>query len=119
MKLDIDISKKFFTVAKEPEPKVDAGGVQKLERATESPMWTTQLFVRDESGGDIISVITAGTKPDVEPGEEVNVIDLYAYEWENKGRHGLNYRATAISFVEETSNSVVAIDRAERAESTP
>lgn len=105
MRLTIDVSNKHFTVAKEAAPRTDQEGVQRIDKSTGSPMWMTQLFVRDEDGGHVVDILTAGKRPDLEPGEEVNVFGLYAYEWTGqKGRHGINFRADLIEFADETTD---------------
>jgi hypothetical protein len=103
MRLDIDVSRKHFTVAKAPVPRVDPEGVQRVSKPTGDPQWITQLFVRDEDGGHVLDVITFGKKPDIDAGEDVRVEGLFAYEWTGqKGRHGINFRASSIVFDEAT-----------------
>lgn len=105
MRMTIDVRNKHFTVAKESVPKTDPEGVQRVDKGTGNPTWITQLFVRDEEGGHVVDILTVGKRPDLEAGEEVNVIGLYAYAWTGqKGRHGINFRADSIEFAEETSD---------------
>jgi hypothetical protein len=52
MKLYVDTSNKQVTVTKESVEKTDQNGRQKTERETGRPMWSTQVFVLDEDGGD-------------------------------------------------------------------
>ncbi len=97
MKLNIDVRDKHFTVSKDPAAKVDTEGVQYNDKGTKNPLWITQVFVRDEEGGSVIEILTAGERPDVKAGEEVEVDGLYAYEWTSRrGRHGINFRADDI-----------------------
>ncbi len=35
-------------------------------------MWSTQVFVLDDDGGEVITVTTAGEKPNVKVGQSVN-----------------------------------------------
>jgi hypothetical protein len=48
------------TVSKDPEEKTDQNGRQRTERGTGRPMWSTQVFVLDEDGGEVIAITTAG-----------------------------------------------------------
>lgn len=103
MRLDIDTKDKHFTVTKAPEAKTEAhSGTQRVDRDTNDPLWSTQVLARDDTGGEIINITTAGEKPDVEPGEEVDPIGLYASPWTARGdRRGVAYQAAALEFREE------------------
>jgi hypothetical protein len=94
--LNIDVAGKEFRVTEGPHPKVDNQGMQRSDKQSGQPIWSTQIVVTDESGGEIIKVSTAGKAPDLEVGEEVEVIDLIAIPWATNGRSGVAYRATAI-----------------------
>jgi hypothetical protein len=61
MKLHIETSAKQVTVSKDPEEKNDQNGRQKTERGTGRPMWSTQVFVLDDDGGEVITITTAGS----------------------------------------------------------
>lgn len=101
MILNIDVAEKDFTVTRAPSPKVDAQGVQRAEKGSGLPMWSTELVVTDESGGEIIKVSTHGKAPDVEVGDVVEVIDLVAIPWHTNGRSGIAYKATAVQPVDD------------------
>jgi hypothetical protein len=51
---------KQVTVIKDPTEKLEQNGRQKVERGTGRPMWSTQVFVLDDDGGEVIAVTTAG-----------------------------------------------------------
>ena len=53
-------------------------GRQKQERGTGRLMWSTQVFVLDDDGGEVITVTTAGEKPNVKVGQVVAVSKLEA-----------------------------------------
>jgi hypothetical protein len=56
VKLYVDLTGKRIRVSREPEEVCDEyGGGQS--------MWTTQVYVQDESGGEVITVATTGEKP--------------------------------------------------------
>ena len=69
MKLYVDTSAKQVTVSREAIEKNDGqSGRQKQERGTGRLMWSTQVFVLDDDGGEVITVTTAGEKPCELPG---------------------------------------------------
>ena len=93
MKLIIDTSAKQVTVTLEPVEKMDQNGRQKVDRATGRPMWSTQVFVLDDEGGEVITVNTAGERPNVKVGQPVSLSKLEAIPWSNNGRSGISWRA--------------------------
>jgi len=78
MKLYVDTSNKQVTVTKDPTEKLEQNGRQKAERGTGRPMWSTQVFVLDDDGGEVIAITTAGEKPNVRVGQLVAVSKLEA-----------------------------------------
>jgi hypothetical protein len=93
MKLYVDTKDKQVTVSRAPEEKTDQNGKQKFERGTSRPMWSTQVFVLDEEGGQVLSVTTAGEKPDVKVGQLVILSKLEALPWATNGKNGVAFRA--------------------------
>jgi hypothetical protein len=73
MKLYVDTGSKQVTVTKDSTEKLEQNGRQKVERGTGRPMWSTQVFVLDDDGGEVITVTTAGEKPNVKVGQVVTV----------------------------------------------
>jgi hypothetical protein len=96
MKLIVDTSAKSVTVSRDPDEKTDQNGRQKTERGTGRPMWSTQVFVQDPDGGEVITVTTAGEKPNVRVGQLVSVAKLEALPWATNGRNGVAFRAEEI-----------------------
>ena len=96
MKLYVDTTGKQVTVSKDPEPKNDQNGSQRSEKGTGRPMWSTQVFVLDETGGEVLSVTTAGEKPNVRVGDLVTVEQLEAIPWATNGRNGVAFRAVSL-----------------------
>ena len=96
MKLYVDTSSKQVTVSKEPAEKTEQNGRQKIERGTGRPMWSTQVFVLDDDGGEVIAITTAGEKPNVKVGQVVAVSKLEALPWATNGRNGVAFRAEEI-----------------------
>ncbi len=96
MKLYVDTQGKQVTASKDPEPKNDQNGNQRSEKGTGRPMWSTQVFVLAESGGEVISVTTAGEKPNVTVGQLVTVEQLEAIPWATNGRNGVAFRAISL-----------------------
>ncbi|MFX0593311.1 hypothetical protein [Melissospora conviva] len=103
MKLYVDTTGKQVTVSKASEPKNDQNGNQRSEKGTGRLMWATQVFVLDETGGEVISITTAGERPDVTVGQLVAVEQLEAIPWATNGRNGVAFRA--ISLKPKTGNS--------------
>jgi len=96
VKLYVDTAGKQMTVSKDPEPKTDQHGNQRSEKGTGRLLWSTQVFVLDETGGEVITITTAGEKPSVKVGELVTVEQLEAIPWATNGRNGVAFRATAL-----------------------
>jgi hypothetical protein len=96
MKLYVDTSDKQVTVSREPVEKIDQNNRQKTERGTGRPMWSTQVFVLDDDGGDVITVTTAGEKPNVRVKQTVALSKLEALPWATNGRNGVAFRAEDI-----------------------
>ena len=96
MKLYVDTTGKQVTVSKDPEPKNDQNGNQRSEKGTGRLMWSTQVFVLDETGGEVIAITTAGEKPSVKVGQLVAPVQLEAIPWATNGRNGVAFRATEL-----------------------
>lgn len=96
MKLYVDTAGKQVTVSMEPGPKKDQNGNQKSERETGRLMWTTQVFVLDEDGGQVLAITTAGEKPNVKVGDVVTVERLEALPWATNGKSGVAFRAISL-----------------------
>lgn len=96
MKLYVDTTGKQVTVSKQTEPKNDQNGNQRSEKGTGRLMWSTQVFVLDETGGEVITVTTAGEKPTVSVGQLVAVEQLEAIPWATNGRNGVAFRAVSL-----------------------
>ena len=96
MKLYVDTSNKQVTVTKESVEKTDQNNRQKTERETGRPMWSTQVFVLDEDGGDILTVTTAGERPNVKVGQPVTLSKLEALPWATNGKSGVAFRAVEL-----------------------
>jgi hypothetical protein len=96
MKLYVDTSTKQVTVSKDPVEKLEQNGRQKVERGTGRPMWSTQVFVQDDDGGEVITITTAGERPNVRVGQLVTLSRLEALPWATNGRSGVAFRAEEI-----------------------
>jgi hypothetical protein len=109
VKIYVDTTGKQNTASKDPEPKTDQHGKQRSERDTGRPMWQTQVFVMDETGGEVIAVTTAGEKPNVRQGQLVQLVQLEAIPWSmesnGKSRSGVSFRAQQILPVEVRSSA--------------
>jgi hypothetical protein len=99
MKLYVDQTGKQVTVSRDTEPKVDQNGNQRSEKGTGRLMWSTQVFVLDETGGEVITITTAGEKPNVKVGQLVAPVQLEAIPWATNGRNGVAFRAVKLNAV--------------------
>jgi hypothetical protein len=104
VKLIVDTVGKQVTATKEPVERLDQNGRQRSDKETGRLMWLTQVFVLDADGGEVITIHTAGEKPDVKVGQLVSVSDLEALPWATNGRNGVSFRATAIQPVRVTAS---------------
>ena len=68
-------------------------------------MWSTQVFVLDDDGGEVITITTAGEKPNVKVGQIVAVSKLEALPWATNGRNGVAFRALEIKAAEGSARS--------------
>jgi len=96
VKLYVDTTGKQVQVSRDTEPKTDQNGNQRSEKGTGRLMWSTQVFVLDETGGEVIAITTAGEKPNVKVGQLVAVSGLEAIPWATNGRNGVAFRATEL-----------------------
>lgn len=101
MRLPIDTSRLQFLVVSEAEqlrqyeegkprdtwaPRVDGNG---------EVLWGVKVVALGDGEAEIVKVSVPGD-PAVKQGEMVRVEDLTAQPWENDGRWGIAYRASAI-----------------------
>ena len=96
MKLIMDTDAKQVTVSREAVEKTEQNGRQRQERGTGLRMWSTQVFVLDDDGGEVITVTTAGERPNVKVGQPVSLSKLEALPWATNGRNGVAFRAEEI-----------------------
>ena len=99
MRLLVDISRVTFTVTKAPAEKLDQSRMQKKDRTTGEPLFTTQVMALDETGGDMLTITTAGAPPKVNVGQQVAPGELEAIPWATNGRSGVAYRASSLTLV--------------------
>ena len=94
-RLYLDTAKVTFMVTKPASEKTDGSGNQRRTKDG-APMWTVELLAQQEEGGVVINVTFAGEKPSVKSGTVVTLEDLEVIPWNQNGRHGNAFRATAI-----------------------
>src|SRR5437870_2377830 len=90
--LYLDVTRYQYTVTLNPQPKLDQNGKQKYTRDG-APMFQTQMQALDEDGASILTVTTAGEKPNVTVGQVVTPFGLEAIPWNTNGKTGVAYRA--------------------------
>ena len=97
MKYYLDTAGMQLTVTREAVEKLDDKGRQKSERDTGRPMWSTQVLLLDDvDGGTILTITTAGERPNVKVGQMVTASKLEALPWSTNGRNGVAFRAVEI-----------------------
>ena len=96
MKIYVDTQGKQFTASRDPEPKTDGNGRQRNEKDTGRRCGRTQVFVLDETGGEVIAIAVAGVMPTVTVGQVVKPVGLEAIPWNNNGKHGVAFRAVEL-----------------------
>lgn len=96
MILTINTADKDFVVTKAPEEKLDQNGEPRKDKQTGEGLWTTQVVVTDESGGEVISVKTKGAPGDLRVGDVVEVSNMVAIPWHTNGRSGISFTASSI-----------------------
>ncbi|WP_406427546.1 hypothetical protein [Streptomyces sp. NBC_00147] len=101
----IDLSTAVVFVATPAVPKVVSKqtGERAVDRETKAPLSTVGLLVSDEGEGNLyqVTVPETGIPETLVPGTPVSVIGLKARDWENEfngqKRHGISFRAVAIT----------------------
>ena len=104
MRIFVDVTKQQFMVTRGAVPKVAdrKTGVQKVDQASNLPMWTTELTALTPNGASVLQVTTASAvAPAVSVGQTVVPEDLEALPWSNKDRDGemrmgIAFRASAL-----------------------
>jgi hypothetical protein len=97
MRYLLDSSPYSFQVTRAAEARKDFGkDVQKVDRETGRPQWVVELLAQDSERGEVIRVTVAGDQPKVAPGQSVRIEGLEAIPWNNNGKYGVAFRATAI-----------------------
>lgn len=93
----MDMSRVKFTVTKAPTEKNDQNGRQKTDRNTGAPLWSTQVMALDETGGEMLTITTAGQPPKVNVGQDVMPVELEAIPWATNGRNGTAFKAVSLN----------------------
>jgi hypothetical protein len=86
----------MFIAMGEPTANLDQdSGRQKLYH--DEPDWSTPIAWTSSEGSHMLTVRTAGEKPAITPGMQVEPDGLVISEWTSStGRHGISFRAKAI-----------------------
>ncbi|MDH2393141.1 hypothetical protein QCN29_31075 [Streptomyces sp. HNM0663] len=97
----IDLSSAVVFVATAPTPKVanrQTGEIAR-DRETGAELVTVGLLISDEGEGNLhqVSVPVTGIDMGLSPGMPVAVTGLRARDWERDNRHGIAFRAVAVT----------------------
>jgi hypothetical protein len=108
MELMLDTSRLTFTVARGWMPKLDQNGVARHNRDN-VPLFVADLMARDQSGGvELVRVTVAGVQPEITLDARVVPVDLEAIPWSTNGKHGVAFRASAVTPVPGSGKSQAA-----------
>ncbi|MEU5126111.1 SCO3933 family regulatory protein [Streptomyces mobaraensis] len=104
--IPVDVSRLgVLRCAVAPEPKIanfDTGEVKKDKEG--NTVYTVGVMVRQEARRvSVIEVAVPGEQPGVVEGAEVRVTGLEAFAWAMGDRHGVSFRASAITPAPETA----------------
>jgi hypothetical protein len=97
MRLLVDVTRVKFTVTKAPCEKADQNGRQKTDRHSGELLWSTQVMALDATGGEMLTITTAGQPPKVNVGQDVAPVELEAIPWATNGRNGTAYKAASLN----------------------
>lgn len=82
-----------------PEPRVNTETGEVRKGRDGLPVWVVGVSVRraDTRKSSVIDVSVPGEPSGIVEGSRVSLADLEAVPWEIDGRHGVSYRASAIT----------------------
>jgi hypothetical protein len=82
-----------------PEPKMTGNEIKEVKRDREgNTIYTVAVMVRQEGRRvSVIEIAVTGEPKGVEEGVEVRVTGLEAFAWAMGDRHGISFRAAAIT----------------------
>ncbi|WP_329018820.1 SCO3933 family regulatory protein [Streptomyces sp. NBC_00690] len=97
----IDLSSAVVFVATAPVPKLKnkATGEIAVDRETGADLFVVGLLISDEGEGNLyqVAVPKTGVDASLSPGMPVAVTGLKARDWDIDGRHGISFRAVAVT----------------------
>jgi hypothetical protein len=87
-----------------PEAKITNTETQEVKRDRDgNPVWTVAATVRQDGRRiSVIEIVVSGQPRGIEEGQIVKVTGLTAFAWSMGDRHGLSFRADAITAVHGT-----------------
>ena len=101
MRLPIRTEGLMFIAGGAPEPVVRdrSTGEVAIDRDTNKTMFTVHLtvFIPGDVRPQVWAVKVAGEPKGISQGSPVQLANLVAIDWENNGRHGISFRAEAIT----------------------
>jgi hypothetical protein len=97
IELPIDTSAVSFIDVMPPEPVLDHKTKQQRSDANGEPLYSIELLVIGEEGGEVLPVKFAGTAPaGIRQGLPVKVTGLMVTDWSIGDRFGLTFRAAKV-----------------------
>lgn len=98
MRMELKTDRVQFMTTKPAVPKPDGRGGQKVDRDSHEPLWVIELVAMDDTGAEVIKVtVSAAQPPRLVVGQPVQVTSLVAVMWAIDDKHGVAFRAAAIT----------------------
>lgn len=97
MRFPIDVSSLTFIAGSDPAGVLDMEGRQRMDKATNEPLWGLDLVaLGGDDGAEVWPVRVAGEPKGISTGQPVRVEGLTALTWEMEGRHGVSFRVRSL-----------------------
>jgi hypothetical protein len=95
--IPVDVSALQFSCAKAARPRLVSRETGEVKRDRDgNTMYEVTLLAEDQQGRMELVKVSVTPEPAISPGDEVVPVGLVGYLWEQAGRWGITYRASAI-----------------------
>lgn len=104
MRLSISTTELDFYCTHEPVEQFDSSiGARRLERQSGLPLWKVEFVAVDETGGEIVSIVIPGERPQLTVGTHVSINGLVATPWVSGSDSKIAFRARSVEVLESES----------------
>jgi hypothetical protein len=98
MRLSISTTGIDFFCTREPVEQFDLStGARRLDRRSGLPLWNLELVAVDEAGGEVVSIVVPGQRPQLTVGAKVLVDELIATPWVSGSDAKVAFRARSVA----------------------